>query len=74
MQQNIIILEYEDLEMSMPIIVIVESFGIVVLLDKFYTKYLGNICRHIKILKPYFMLYEKELLSKYHFNIYLHIS
>ena len=39
MQQNIIILEYEDLEMSMPIIVIVESFGMVVLLDKLYTKY-----------------------------------
>ena len=44
MQQNIIILEYEDLEMSMPIIVIVESFGMVVLLDKLYTKYIGNIC------------------------------
>ena len=39
MQQNIIILEYEDLRMSMPIIVIVENFGMIVLLDKFYTKY-----------------------------------
>ena len=52
MQQNIIILEYEDLEMSMPIIVIVGNFGRVVLLDKFYSKY--------KIPKPYIMLYEKE--------------